>query len=205
MNHTPPTEPAAPAPASKPRARSRHYLIILHTALASFFLPMGIMYAITGGLYGLGTKGGYDTAEHTLELQQPVPGELSGLVALAERELDARGIAHPSGNAGVKKGGTSYYFEWTGSNRDVQIHPTTDPNVATLKIKDTDAHRYFVQLHKAKGGDVFKWFAAVWMVGLVLLFVSGGVMAWMVKPYRPVAAAFTIAGIAAFVALAWMS
>lgn len=29
---------------------SRKALIILHTLLASFFLPMGILYAVTGGM-----------------------------------------------------------------------------------------------------------------------------------------------------------
>ena len=35
-------------------------LIVVHVVLASFYLPMGVMYAVTGGLYGLGIKGGYD-------------------------------------------------------------------------------------------------------------------------------------------------
>ncbi|MFK7790051.1 MAG: hypothetical protein AB8C95_11250, partial [Phycisphaeraceae bacterium] len=58
----------------------RKQLIILHTVLAAFFLPMGIMYAITGGLYGLGLKGGYDTVETELKLEAPLDGELSTLV-----------------------------------------------------------------------------------------------------------------------------
>ena len=37
----------------------RKQLIFTHTILAAFFLPMGLMYAVTGGLYGLGIKGDY--------------------------------------------------------------------------------------------------------------------------------------------------
>lgn len=185
--------------------RIRHTLILLHTILAAFFLPMGIMYAITGGLYGLGNKGSYDTTEYKLILDQPTPTELSSLVALAEKELDARGLAYPTGGASVKKAGTSFYLEWTGSHRDVQIAPTQEPNVASLKIKNTDAHRFFVQLHKAKGATVFKWFAGVWMVGLVLLFISGGVMAFMARPYRVVAGVSAVLGLVVFAALAWVS
>ena len=183
----------------------RKQLIVLHTVLAAFFLPMGIMYAITGGLYGLGLKGGYDTVETKIQLTQPLDGELSTLAKLAEDELKKQGINPPTGSASVKKGGTSYYFEWTGNVRDVQLHPTDDPLVATFKVKDTDLQRYFVQLHKAKAGEVFKWFAAVWMVGLVLLFITGGVMAFVAKPYRKMATVAAALGVASFILLAFLS
>jgi hypothetical protein len=183
----------------------RKQLIVLHTVLAAFFLPMGIMYAITGGLYGLGLKGGYDTVETELQLQAPLEAELSTLAKLAEDELAKQGINPPTGSASVKKGGTSFYFEWTGAVRDVQLHPTEDPLVATFKVKDTNVQRYFVQLHKAKAGNVFKWFAAVWMVGLVLLFLTGGVMAFAAKPYRKLAVVAAAAGCVVFVSLAMLS
>lgn len=183
----------------------RKQLIVLHTVLAAFFLPMGIMYAITGGLYGLGLKGGYDTVTTELQLQAPLDGELSSLAKLAEDELKKQGINPPTGSASVKTGGTSYFFEWTGAVRDVQLHPTDDPLVAEFKVKDTDIQRYFVQLHKAKAGTVFKWFAAVWMVGLVLLFLTGGVMAFAAKPYRKMATVAAAAGVVVFVGLALLS
>ncbi len=180
-------------------------LIRIHTVLAAFFLPMGIMYAITGGLYGLGIKGEYDTTQTKIQLQTPLDGELSTLVALAEAELDRMGIAPPSGGASVKAGGTSYYLEWTGKQRDVELHPTDNPLLATFKLKETGPHRYFVQLHKAKGGTIFKWFAAVWMVGLIALFLTGGVMAFAAKPYRKLATLAAIAGIGVFVVMAFLS
>ena len=183
----------------------RRRLIKIHIVLAAFFLPMGLMYPITGGLYGLGVKGAYDTTEHTLALDEPLPTELSGLVGLAEDELATRSIEPPSGKAGVKKGGTSYYFEWTGTRRDVQIHATDDPREARLLIKETNAHRFFVQLHKAKGGSLFKQYAAVWMGGLVLLFLTGGTMALTDKHHRKMALAAAAVGVVAFVALAWIN
>jgi hypothetical protein len=180
-------------------------LTLIHTALAAFFLPMGLMYAVTGGLYSLGITGSYETREYRLELDHSLPSELSGLVALAEEELDARGLALPSGNARIRSGGTSYYFEWTGSRRDVELHPTSQPTQAVLKIKDTTPHRFFVQLHKAKGSDAFKLFAVAWMVGLVSLFLTGGVMAFFAKRYRPVAAVAGTLGLLSCGVVAWFS
>jgi len=184
---------------------TRLFLTSLHTILASFFLPMGIMYAITGGLYGLDVKGGYDVVEHTLTLDKPLPVDLAGLVMIAQRELDARNIALPTGSAGVRKIGSSFQLEWSGSRRDIELTPTSEPNIAMLKIKETDAHRFFVQLHKAKGAPAFKWFAAVWMVGLVLLFITGGVLAMAAKPFRKLAIPSAVLGVLSFVVLAWIS
>jgi len=177
-------------------------LVIVHTVLAAFFFPMGLLYAITGGLYSLEITGKYHTVEVPLTLAAPLPVELSALVAMAERELAARSLDPPSGDARVRKGGTSYYFEWTGTARDVEIHPVADAGQALLKIKETTPHRFFVQLHKAKGADAFKYFAAVWMVGLVGLFLTGGMMAFLSKPYRRLATVAATLGLTTFVALA---
>jgi hypothetical protein len=180
-------------------------LILIHTALAAFFLPMGLMYAVTGGFYGLGITGNYSIEEYRLELDRSLPSELSGLVALAEDELRSRDLAFPTGNARIRRGGTSYYFEWTGTRRDVELHPTAEPNTAVFKVKDTSPHRFFVQLHKAKGGEWFKLFAATWMVGLVCLFLTGGVMAFVARRHRPVAIVAGTLGLASFLLLAWIS
>lgn len=177
----------------------------LHTILAAFLLPMGLMYAITGGLYTWDVTGEQKKTEETLDLSEPLPVELSALVALAEGELKARNLDLPTGGARLRKGGTSQYFEWTGSSRDVQIHPTADPTRATLKIMEASPHRFFVQLHKAKGGVAFKVFAAVWAVGLVGLFVSGGAIAFMARPYRKLALASALLGLLGFGAIAWLS
>jgi hypothetical protein len=183
----------------------RKELIILHTALAAFFLPMGLMYAITGGLYGLGVTGEYVNAEHSIALTEPLTANLSTLTKLAENELRARNMPLPSGSAGVKKGGTSFHLEWTGANHDLQLHPTTDPLLARLVIKKTTPHRFFVQLHKAKGGPLFTWFAALWAIGLILLFLTGGILAIALKPYRKLAVGSVIAGMLTFFTFAFMS
>ena len=42
--------------------RFRMYLLKSHALLASFFLPLGIMFFVTGGLYTLEITGDYDPA-----------------------------------------------------------------------------------------------------------------------------------------------
>lgn len=177
-------------------------LIKIHTVLAAFFLPVGIMYAVTGGLYTWGIKGNYESQEYLLELGHSVPADLSSLTALAEKELETRGISYPTGGARVRTVGTSYALEWSGSRRDVEISPTTDFGVAKLIIKETTPHRFFVQLHKAKVGEGFKVYAAIWAIGLLGLFLSGGLMAFFAKPYRKLAVVSAGLGFASFILMA---
>jgi hypothetical protein len=157
------------------------------------------MYLVTGAFYTGGIKGGYTSASHQLELSSELTADKKILEAMIIKELDARGISHPTGKSKIKKGGTSFYFEWTGSNRDVTLSPTADPTIATLKIKDTSFYRSFVQLHKAKGSKPFKVFAIAWGIGLGVLLLSGSIMALQSPMLRKTSIISAICGFIAFI------
>jgi hypothetical protein len=162
-----------------PMTQQRLPIMKLHAWLAGFFLPIGVMFFVTGALYTWGTKGSYETTTETLALESPLKKEdLTGLHGLVVAQLGQQDLAHPSGGFKVKSAGTSFYFEWTGSNRDVVLSPTANPLEAKLQIKNTTLHRRLVQLHKAKGGKLFKIMAAALTIGLLLLFASGLRLAW---------------------------
>lgn len=180
-------------------------IVRVHVFLACFFLPMAVLYAITGGLYGLRYTGAHRSTDTKLALAAPLPSDLAGLVAIADAELRAQGIAQPTGEARIRKSGTSYHLEWSGSTRDIELHPTAEASTAVFRVKEASAYRRFVQLHKAKGGDLFRYFAAAWMIGLLALVVSGAVMAFTRKPSRDLAIASTAAGVVVFTVLAVVS
>lgn len=174
-------------------------LTTIHLFLAAFFLPVAVMFAATGALYTVSIKGSYEETSRPLTLSQPLTAELSVLTGLVEAALDAQGIPHPTGAASVKKAGTSFELEWTGAERDVVLKPTSDPLVATLVIKDTTPWRHLVQLHKAKGGDVARGISVLWAIGLVVILLTGLLMAWNVPAYRRKAIGAGLAGIVTFV------
>jgi hypothetical protein len=178
----------------------RRTLTTLHLALAAFFFPVALLFAFTGGLYTLAIKGGYQETIRPVALAEALTPELSSLVTLAEKELEAAGIAVPSGGATLKKAGLSFELEWTGVERDVVLRPTTDPLRAELLVKSTGPWRHFVQLHKAKGSDFAKAVSVAWAIGLVVILGSGMVMAWTAPPFRRLALQASAAGIATFVA-----
>ena len=97
---------------------NRATLIRIHMLLAAFILPVALMFLVTGGLYTWGFKGTYQSQSYEVKLGAPLDGNLDKLLAISTAELANRGIDQPTGSASLKKGGTSYKMEWTGSNRD---------------------------------------------------------------------------------------
>ena len=184
---------------------NRVFLVKLHMVLAAFILPVALMFFITGALYTWGVKGNYDTEVIKLQLKQSMQSNKEWLTDIVINELAQRDTEIPSGSAKIKKVGNSFYFEWTGASLDVRLEPTRNPFVAKLKIKKTRWHRLFVQLHKAKGGMAFKVYAAVLATCLVILFISGFIMAWQLKKYRALLISSTIAGVISFIVMVSIS
>jgi hypothetical protein len=184
---------------------NRVILIKLHMLLAAFIFPVAFMFMVTGGLYTWGIKGAYQSESHLVNLAQPLEGEQAELVAIVTTELQRRSITPPSGAAKIKRGGTSFKLEWTGARRDVELEPTKDPLKATLTIKETSWYRNLVQLHKAKGGVMFKIYAATLAVSLFIILLSGFLMAWQVPKYRSVSLLAGLAGIFVFIGMLFAS
>jgi hypothetical protein len=184
---------------------SRFRIIQFHALLAAFFLPFGVLFFITGALYTVERTGSYATTSHAVPLTAPLAPDLDALAALATARLAEAGIAPPTGAMRVRKVGTSFAFEWSGANRDVVLAPTADPALAKMEVKDTTWYRRLVQLHKAKGGPVFKAFAVATATALLLLFLSGTLLAWRHRALRPLSTAAFLAGLAAFAGAVYLS
>lgn len=180
-------------------------LLKLHLIFGSFFLPMGIMFALTGGLYTWGIYGNYVTQNEVIGLDAPAVAELGSLVKTAEDFLQKHSLKPPTGTPSVKKMGTSWRLEWTGTHLDLLIEPTENPLELNASAKKTSVHRFFVQLHKAKGGIAFKILAGFFAFGLVGLFVSGLMLAQNHPRFKRLWWASTVLGILAFIIAATLS
>ena len=177
---------------------NRSTLMKAHALLAAFILPVAIMFFVTGALYTWGIKGGYDTSTYELTLEAPLQADLVELLIVAKNALKQKNIHAPSGHAKVKRIGSSFMLEWTGSIRDITLEPTSKPLIAKLSIKNTTWHRRFVQLHKAKGGTPFKVYAALFSAALLLILLTGFTMAWMIPSLRKLTMVATSLGVAVF-------
>jgi hypothetical protein len=184
---------------------NRTILIKVHLLLASFIFPVALMFIVTGAFYTWGIKGSYSSEVHMIPLEKPLVGEQQELVGLIEDTLQQLSIPPPSGKAKVKTIGSSFQLEWTGSKRDIVLEPTSDERMAKLTTKETSWYRNLVQLHKAKGGQLFKVYAAALAISLFTILLSGFLMAWQMPKYRKMALLSSTAGIVVFLLMFGLS
>lgn len=134
--------------------------------------------------------------KYPVELTQALQPNLEALTALAITQLNTLNLSYPSGKAKIKTIGDHYQLEWTGAARDITIEATNDPLIAKLTVKETSWYRHLVQLHKAKGGVVFKVYAIIFAIIMGLLLISGCMMAWQTPKLKRLSmGAFTLGAI----------
>lgn len=178
---------------------SRAFLTKLHLVVAAFMFPAILMFLVTGALYTWGNKGEWVEHTATVSLSAPLAADEAALKAVARAELDKRGLPTPSGAATVSEAGEPVSLTWTGARSEASVAATDDPLVAEVTVKEATLHRNLVQLHKAKGSDVFKVYATFLAVVLFLLVASGLVLGLQVKPLRRMTVLSSVAGAAAFI------
>ena len=184
---------------------TRLQLMKVHTILAAFIFPVALMFMITGALYTWGIKGGYTNEVYDIQLTEELQPDLTTLTALAALELDKLELTQPTGKAKLKSIGNSFMFEWAGSTKDIHLESSNNTLVAKLTVKEASWYRNLVQLHKAKGGNVFKVYAAFFAIVMGLLLLSGFMMAWQAPKLKRLTLGAFVAGIGSFLLIAGLS
>ena len=148
---------------------NRKLLVDIHLYLASFFAPVVILVATSGGLYLAGIKGTvevdsiYSTNEISIDSESP------SLHADVTELLSTAGI-------------TSYRFEYVKVKGDAfYTRPTsTDhyiiksgPDGVEVLNAQPDLQGKMIELHKGHGPTAFKTFQKAFAIALVLIIVSG--------------------------------
>jgi hypothetical protein len=172
----------------------RTVLVHIHLVFAALLLPFIITFAITGALYTWGVKGAVEANQYDIVLSQPLKYEAEYLHHWLEDVLEIKGIDTPSGQGKMKGNAELYQYQWSGSARSVSVAPSADPLVAKLSIEENSYYRYLVQLHKGKGGTIFKVYAAILAIGLVFLAFTGVIMALKMPKFRLLTQRYLIAG-----------
>jgi hypothetical protein len=179
---------------------SRSTITKMHLILAAFMLPVTLLFLVTGAFYTWGITGSYDRVVYQVPLDRPLDKDETALMELARAELARRDLDEPTGNPRIRTAADGYKLEWAGSRRDVWLEPTSDPLLASFTVLDTTWYRNLVQLHKAKGGVVFKTYAAALSVALVMMLSTGVLLAWNVPKFRPLVSISALAGIVTCIA-----
>lgn len=184
---------------------NRMQLMKVHALLAAFILPVAIMFLFTGSLYTWGIKGNYISDVYEVHLTKPIQSDVGELKELAKLELQKLGTDLPEGQPALKVYGSHFLLEWTGSSKDVILEPTNNELIAKLTVKNTTWYRNLVQLHKAKGGIAFKFYAVAFAISIGILLVSGFMMAWQTPKLKRLTLTTSFIGICSFLIFVYLS
>jgi hypothetical protein len=184
---------------------NRKFLMVSHTIIAAFIMPITLMFLITGSLYTWGIKGETIQATYTFTIDEAsAPKTDAELLSTLINHLVTNKMPIPSGEPSFRPGKTRSSISWSGSNAEISFSVSENLE-AKLDLRESTFYRRFVQLHKGKGGEGFKYYAMVLASGLLLLLFSGYGMALQLKQYRKLAIYTTIFGFAFFVLMVFLN
>jgi hypothetical protein len=173
-----------------------------HNYLSMFFLPVALLYAVTGGLYIMGVKGGTDRQVIEVATEQPLPQDAGTLQAFVEAHLQGRGLRLPEGNAQFARG----RFLWgQPSGYHVMLEPLEGSTGTRILCNTPGLHSRMVMLHKAKCGTPFKVLSIAFAAAMTLIYLSGIVIGWRAVSLRKTFMAALAGGTLVTLILVWLS
>jgi len=151
----------------------RMLIMKIHAVLACFFMPLAILYFISGALYSFDIKGHVDKQVYTLELDRPFAPDLAQLSELARKALDQRKLLLPTGSAAIKEKKGSYEYRWGGLKRQVVIQPTGNPLRAKLIYRQRSPLTQVMRVHRADAGLLIRTYSLTMVVSLITILLTG--------------------------------
>jgi hypothetical protein len=172
----------------------------IHLILATFIFPIALMFLITGALYTVGIEGSYDTQVYTLKLNSPLQKDDATLTDFVTKELEKLNLSPPTGTASIESTDNSIKVNWRGAALRVTLE-STQPTEAQLTVKIANWYQKFLELHKANGANAFKVYAVLWAIILLMLLITGFIMALQLPKYRKMTMYSTATGIVVFIVM----
>ena len=165
----------------------------IHLYVSIFFLPVAMIYAVTGGTEICGYHG--SSRELTLEvpLIEPLQDDIDSQQSFVAEQLVKNGLPIPRGNPQIRRG----QFVWgrpTGRN---VILMTQSSYIARIRVEMPDFYNQLANLHEARGGIAFNTLGVVFAIAMIVIYISGILICWKaVKLRRAIVISFLI-GLAA--------
>ena len=151
----------------------RMLIIKIHAILACFFMPMALLYFISGALYSFDIKGSVDKKVYTVALDRPFAPDLAQLSESVKTALDQHQLSLPTGSPVISKKKGSYEYHWGDLKRLVVVHPTDDPLKVELVYRQRSPLTQVMRVHRAEAGSLIRAFSLSMVVSLVLILGSG--------------------------------
>ena len=151
----------------------RMSVIKLHAVLACFFMPMSLLYFISGALYSFDIKGDVDKQVYTVALKRPFAPDLEQLSDSVTIALDQHKLSLPTGNPVIRKRRGSYEYHWGDLKRLVVVEPTDNPLEIELVYRERSPLTQLMRVHRAEAGSLIRAFSLGMVVSLILILGTG--------------------------------
>lgn len=170
----------------------------LHIYISVFFLPVAIMYAITGALYifGIEENTGAKINKYTIE-NTSKEDEIKVLVNYLNNnhiKIPSNTTPRNAKNGGIQIGGIYYSASIKKVDNKYEITTIQRSIYGTL-----------VLLHKSKGGYYFDIIAVSFSIALIVLYVTGFIITSFCKKRRKESIIIFLCGLTTTIVLAVLS
>lgn len=145
----------------------------LHAYFACFFLPISLVYILTGMLYFFDIKGGISSEqEYFFTISNDWPANEQQAEALVKELLvDEKFVRIPE----------DYYLwegkhDWYGWEREILLKPTDKQGIVEIHIMEHDFLKQLLVIHKGLAGAFFKLLSIMFGLSLTFSIISGVVI-----------------------------
>jgi hypothetical protein len=153
----------------------------LHGYISMFFLPMALIYAITGAFIIAGERGEFTKTELVIEAEPEVFDSIDSQKELVVTELTKRGEKLPAGNPKIWR---KELYWGRSSSINVSLKKAKEPGKAKLQIRKPDLLFATIILHRARGGRLFDYLGFAFAIAMIFFYISGIFIFWKIKPKR---------------------
>jgi hypothetical protein len=151
----------------------RMLVIKVHAILACFFMPIALLYFISGALYSFDIKGDVDKQVYTVGLDRPFTPDLAQLSESVKNALDQQKLLLPTGDPTITKKNGSYEYRWGDLKRQVVVKPTDNLLQVELLYRQRSPLTQLMRVHRAEAGSLIRAFSLSMVVSLILIMGTG--------------------------------
>jgi hypothetical protein len=151
----------------------RMLVIKLHAILACFFMPLALLYFVSGGLYSLDIKGDVDKQVYSITLDRPFAPDLAQLSEAITAALEEHTLSLPTGNPAIIRKKGSYEYQWGDLKHQIVVQPTDDPLEVEMTYRQRSPLTQLMRVHRAEAGSLLKIFSVSMVVSLIVILGSG--------------------------------
>ena len=153
-----------------------------HACVTLFFLPLALIYAVTGIGYICGYTGRVDSARFSVPLTGPPPAQPEARRALVEKTLSEHGLACPVGEG--REVHNRFVIGAPTRRYAVLELPRGRSGETVVSLNTPGLFNKLMSLHKAKGGIAFNVLGVAFGVVLLFSYLSGLALVWNATAMR---------------------